>query len=282
MIGRCVRHAERRELGRDVRGLHAVVAEVAAERAVEQIRPALHDEVHPEAAGRLRDVLAGRRDLDFLEVVEVEVGRRRAGERHVGDDDAVERPDGVLRPRALHREVRLLAGFVAADVDAVHEHAGHRTHERERIAAGRDLRQLVGGDVRGRPGLLPSTIGVAAVTVTVSVRPDLQHIARSTFLPISTMMFFANQGPKAGEVDRTACKGRARAPENGTEPDRSVTIRVGRVDARKSRCHAGQNAALLVLHRAADAATLHWAGPRRHEPRTKASAAVIRLMFPFR
>jgi hypothetical protein len=119
VIRRRGRHAERRKFGRDVRRLQAVASEVSADGAVEQVRPALHHEVHPEAARRLCDVLTGRGDLDFLEVVEVEVGRRCPSQRHVGDDDAVERPDGVLRPGPLHREVRLLSGFVAADVDAI-------------------------------------------------------------------------------------------------------------------------------------------------------------------
>ncbi|HET9706024.1 MAG TPA: hypothetical protein VFP85_18415 [Vicinamibacterales bacterium] len=103
------------------------------------------------------------RDLMSLPAVEtwissklskLKIGRRGAGRGHIGDLDAVHRPARVLRARALRREVRLLAGFVAADVDAVDQHARHAAHQRKRIARGRDLRQLVGGEVGGGTGHL--------------------------------------------------------------------------------------------------------------------------------
>jgi hypothetical protein len=71
------RRREVLQLGRHVRRFHRVVGEVAAEAAVELIGAAAGDEVDPDAAGLLLDVLTGRRDVNLLEVVEVEVGRWR-------------------------------------------------------------------------------------------------------------------------------------------------------------------------------------------------------------
>jgi hypothetical protein len=51
-------------------------------------------------------------------------------------------------------KVRLLAGLVAADVDAVDEHAWHAAHQRERIARSRDLLQLVRREVGRCPRCL--------------------------------------------------------------------------------------------------------------------------------
>src|SRR4029450_7930675 len=110
-------------LGGHVVPLQVLVVVVGAEHAAERIGAALDDEVEAHAAGARLDVVARGRDLDFLEVVEVEIGRRRARRGHVGNLDAVHRPARVLRARALRREVRLLTGLVAADVDAIDEHA---------------------------------------------------------------------------------------------------------------------------------------------------------------
>ena len=154
MIGGGIGDAGGAQFGGNVRRFHRLAVEVAARAAVEQVRAALDHEVEADAPGRLRDRLAGGRHVDRVEVVVVEIGRRRSGQRHVGDRDAVHRPHRVLRARALRRDVGLLAGLVAADVDAIDEDAGNRAHQRERIARRRNLRELVGRHVGRRAGLL--------------------------------------------------------------------------------------------------------------------------------
>jgi hypothetical protein len=71
----------------DVRGLQAVVAEVAAEAPLN--RSCRFDEVHAEAAGWLRDVLAGRQIWISWKLSKLKYVATRP-ERHVGDDDAVD------------------------------------------------------------------------------------------------------------------------------------------------------------------------------------------------
>src|SRR5206468_276917 len=85
------------------------------------------NQVDSKPAGRLRDVLAGRGDLYLLEIVVVEVERRGPRRKHVGDDDTVERPDGVEWPRAFRYGIRLLTRLVAGDVDAIEQDSRHRT-----------------------------------------------------------------------------------------------------------------------------------------------------------
>ena len=92
------RRGERRQLERNVVGLQARVGEVAAHAAVELVPAALDGEVDVQAAGALTDVVAGRADVNLVEVVEVEVHRGLPRGAHVGDLDAVERPRRVLLP----------------------------------------------------------------------------------------------------------------------------------------------------------------------------------------
>ena len=154
MIGGLRRDRRRQvlQLRWHVRRFHRVVREVTAEAAAELVRATAGHKVDPDAAGLLLDVLARRGDLDLLEVVEVEIGRRRTGGRHVRNDDAVERPDRVLRPRTLRDDGGCLTGFVAADIHAVEQHARDGTHQRERIARGRNLRELVARERRRGAG----------------------------------------------------------------------------------------------------------------------------------
>ena len=108
-------------------------------------RAALGHEVDADAAGLLRHVDAAGVDRHFLERVEVVVARRRAGGRHVGDVDAVERPLVVGRVAAARHVVGLLARHVAADVLAVHGDAGRLLEDDPRVARRRNaLQQLVG------------------------------------------------------------------------------------------------------------------------------------------
>jgi len=87
--------------------------------AVKLVGAALDDEVQADTTRGLVDVLTAGRDLNLLEVVVVEIGRRTAHRRHVGDHHAIHRPDSVLRARALRLEVGLLPGLVAGDVDPI-------------------------------------------------------------------------------------------------------------------------------------------------------------------
>ena len=57
MIRGGIGYATGGDLGRHVRRLHAVAAEIAAERAMETVGAALDDEVQSKSTGRLRDVL---------------------------------------------------------------------------------------------------------------------------------------------------------------------------------------------------------------------------------
>ena len=85
---------------------------------------------------------AAGRDLHLLEGVEVEVGGRGAEGRHVGDDHAVHRPDGLVAAGAGADVGGLLAALVAADVDAVGEHARGGLQDGPGVARGRDLLEL--------------------------------------------------------------------------------------------------------------------------------------------
>jgi len=65
----------RTEFSGHVGGFQNVGVEIAADIARKLVRPALDDQVHPEAAGWLLDVLSSRRHLNLFKVVEVEVRR---------------------------------------------------------------------------------------------------------------------------------------------------------------------------------------------------------------
>ena len=132
---------------------------------------------------------------------------------------------GVLRPRALRREVRLLAGLVAADVDAIDEHAGHAAHQRERIARGRDLRaarrcvKLV-----AVPVALVSTIGDSPVTVIVSATVgELQRDRQIDVAADRDDDAFAHDVARSPAVQPSPCRGRAAGSGTGTCPASSVT-----------------------------------------------------------
>ena len=108
---------------------------------------ALGDLVDRHPRGLHGDVGARHRELDLLEGAEVEVGGRAAHRVHVGEDDAVH-GEGVVAPVGAHAdEVRLLAALVAADVDAVDQHAGRLAEQRPGIARRGHLVELDGRDV---------------------------------------------------------------------------------------------------------------------------------------
>jgi hypothetical protein len=132
----------------------AVVGEEALRLAAELVGAALHDEVEADAAGALLDVVAAGGDLDFLERVVVEVARRGADRRHVGDLDAIEIPGAVRGPRALADERGLLTRLVPRDVHAIHDDAGDGAQQRPRVAGVRDPLELGGREVRRRAHLL--------------------------------------------------------------------------------------------------------------------------------
>src|SRR6266571_4800390 len=95
---------------------------------VELICAALDDQVQTHAARGLLDVLARCGDLDLFKVVVIVVSRRSARRRHVGDDNAIQRPNCVLITRGFRREARLLPAFVAPDVGSIDKHAGYYPH----------------------------------------------------------------------------------------------------------------------------------------------------------
>src|SRR5262249_13157143 len=97
VIGRGVSYTLSSQLAGNVTRFHRFVIEVTARLAVKLIRSPLDDQVQAHAARRLLDVLAGGRDLDLLKVVVIVVAWRSAGRGHVSDDNAIQRPDGILR-----------------------------------------------------------------------------------------------------------------------------------------------------------------------------------------
>src|SRR5262249_31955732 len=91
-----------------------------------------------DAGALLRRVAAARRNLDFLERVEVVIGRRGVARGDVADDRAVEVPL-LVRAAAERVERGLLAGEVAADVRAAHHHPGRLLEDDPRVARGGNL-----------------------------------------------------------------------------------------------------------------------------------------------
>src|SRR5204863_8455776 len=92
--------------------------------------------------------------LHFLEHVEVVIGWRRAGRRHVGDRDAVDVPRVVAARRPLGLVIRLLARLGAADVHAIDDDAGDGLEDDPRVARRGNALQLLDADVGGGRHLL--------------------------------------------------------------------------------------------------------------------------------
>src|SRR6185369_17248959 len=132
-------------------GLPGLVRLVVATGAAPLVRAALGHHVEDDAAGGDRRVAAARRHLHLFERVEVVVGGRRAQGRHVGDDHAVDRPDGLVAAGAGADIPGLLAALVTTDVDAVGENARSRLQDGPGVASGRDLLELRVAD-RGARG----------------------------------------------------------------------------------------------------------------------------------
>ena len=126
------------------RGPARGVEEVAIAAPV--VVSALGDQVDERAAGRVGDVAAAGRDLDLADGLDVEVGGRGAGNRHVGEDHAVHRPHRVGARRARTGEDRLDAAAAAGGVGgagAAGEHAGNGGGDRPGIARRQDVAQLI-------------------------------------------------------------------------------------------------------------------------------------------
>ena len=132
------------EIGR----LPLLVGDEVAAAAVELVGAALRDHVQAETAGLHGEVAAAGGDIDLLEGAEVEVSRGRAGRGHVGDHEAVERPDAVSRKRSLAGDAGLLAVLVARDVDAVNEGAGDLVHDAPGVARRRHVLEILRRQVR--------------------------------------------------------------------------------------------------------------------------------------
>ncbi len=125
------------------RGLPVPFGAQVAAVALPLVGAALGDLVDGDARRLDRDVGRGGGQLDLLVGAEVEVGGGAADRGHVGEVDAVDREDVVGAGGAADVEVRLLAALVAADVDAVGEHAGRLAQQRPGVARGRDLVEIL-------------------------------------------------------------------------------------------------------------------------------------------
>ena len=120
--------------------------------AARPVRAGLELHVQLHAGGRIGRRRAAGRDAHLLEHVEVVVGRRAPGRREIRHRNAVEIPGVLGEPGPLGEVVGLLAGFRAADVDAIDDHPGHRLQHDPGIARRRQLLQLLVGHA-GRDGL---------------------------------------------------------------------------------------------------------------------------------
>ena len=135
------------ELRRHVAGLHAVVLVRGHRRALEHVAAALGHEVDGQAARLHGDVAAAVADLNLLERIEVEVGRRGVrGE--VRDRPAFEVPLDVGR-RAARVQADLLARGRSADVQAG-ANARRHADDLPGVAGGGDLLEHVSRE--DRPG----------------------------------------------------------------------------------------------------------------------------------
>ena len=268
MIGGLVRDAGRGQFVRDVVRLHVLVVVVAAEHAAEGIRAALDDEVEAHAAGARLDVVARRRDLDFLEVVEVEIGRRCAGRGHVGDLDAVH------RPAASCGRVPFDAKFDCWPVSLPPMLTrSTSTPGTLRISANgsRDVGIFVSSSVVklvAVPVTLVSTIGDSPVTVIDSATvASFSDTEMSASRPTATITPSCLIPAKPGDLERHA----VRAGRLVEEPELAGFIRhggLGAIEALNSDRHAREHGFLLVGDGARNAA----AGDLRVGGRTAISA----------
>ena len=260
VVRRVGRHAARGERRRYVRRLELVVREVAVRAALELVRAALEDQVVADAAGRLLDVVPGGRDLHLIEGVEIEVGRRAAA--FVGDDDPVERPDGVAL-MAFGDEAAHLARLVAGDVHAVGDDPRYGSQQRPRIARRRNRLQIGRGHRRRRPH-----------GARVDERRRRGH--RHLLLDAGELQRDGNLDARAddhGDVRPRELREPADldgdlvlARKHVEEPEAAVGGRHERGQARRSGerdGRAGHDAALVVFHDAGDAAALGRLGGRR-------------------
>ena len=138
------------QLALDVRlRLRQAAAEVAVAlrvvepgRAAELVAAALRHQIDLDAGAVLRHVRTAGREGHLGELVEVVVGRRCAGGRHVGNRRAVHLEVVLVARDARSTESGLLARLRTADIHPVDEHARGLREQGPGIARGRDLLQL--------------------------------------------------------------------------------------------------------------------------------------------
>src|SRR5258706_81587 len=93
-------------------------------RTLDVVRAAVGDHIDLDTRSHDARIAAAGGELQFFERIEVVVRRRGAGGGEVGDVHTVNVPRRLIAGRALRDVTGLLARLVAADVDAVHLHAG--------------------------------------------------------------------------------------------------------------------------------------------------------------
>ena len=253
VIGRGVCYACGCQFAGNVIRFHRFVIEVTARLAVKLIRSALDDQVQPHAARGLLDVLAGRRDLDLLKVVVIVVAWRSAGRGHVSDDNAIQRPNGILRTCSLRHDVRLLPAFVAADVCSIDKYAGDYPHQRPWITRGGNTLKFDRRKVRGCPNLFRVHNRTGFRYADTFRDPGDLHGRRE----IDVLADFDDH--VLPDCRREALQRKCKLIRSGrhiveAEFTSLVTGNGPRcVDALKHDCDAGQHTALLVLHCSRDA-----------------------------
>ena len=115
---------------------------VEPRRTTELVAAALRHQIDLDAGAVLRHVRTAGRERHLGELVEVVVGRRGAGGRHVGNRRAVHLEVVLVAPDARSAEGGLLARLRTADVHPVDEYARRLREQGPGIARGRDLLQF--------------------------------------------------------------------------------------------------------------------------------------------
>ena len=119
------------------RGLEFLVGQEVARGGAQVVAAALGDQIERHPGRDLGDVAAAGRELDLLELVEVEIGGGGPDRGLVGDLDAVEE-EVVLLGSDSHGGEGPLHPARAADRDAVHEHSRGLGDERPGVAGAGD------------------------------------------------------------------------------------------------------------------------------------------------
>ena len=192
----------------------------------------------------------------------------RADRRHVGDHHAVDRPDRLGLQRAGADVGRLLAALVAADVDAVDEHARSRLQDRPGVARRRESSAssfwLTVVPVRIA---FSSSSGLSEVTVITSSTAEFMVTSMLVLRPTLIDDVRILDGREALQLRLELVGGRSEAQE----PE--LALGVGDLDLRRlagvqGDGDAGQGGAGLIADLAVEVAGLQLGErrrPRRHQ-----------------